>query len=107
MGHVGAPNRTVYCSSKHAIEGLTKAMAVELGSAGIRVNSICPTFIETPLTAPYSKNPDFKVSVLLKIKLGRLGTLPDVMGAVVYLASDASALVTGTSLKVDGGWTAE
>jgi NAD(P)-dependent dehydrogenase (short-subunit alcohol dehydrogenase family) len=107
MGHVGAPNRTVYCASKHAIEGLTKAMAVELGSAGIRVNSICPTFIETPLTAPYFADPAFKASVLSKIKLGRVGTIEDIMGAIVFLASDASALITGTALKVDGGWTAE
>jgi NAD(P)-dependent dehydrogenase (short-subunit alcohol dehydrogenase family) len=107
MGHVGAANRTVYCASKHAIEGLTKAMAVELGSAGIRVNSICPTFIETPLTAPYFADETFRSAVIGKIKLGRLGTLEDIMGAVVFLASDASALITGTSLKVDGGWTAE
>ena len=107
MGHVGAANRTIYCASKHAIEGLTKAMAVELGSAGIRVNSICPTFIETPLTAPYFEDAAFRAAVLGKIKLGRLGQVEDIMGAVVFLASDASALVTGTALKVDGGWTAE
>lgn len=107
MGHVGAANRTVYCASKHAIEGLTKAMAVELGSAGIRVNSICPTFIETPLTAPYFADAAFRDAVVGKIKLGRLGALEDIMGAVVFLASDAAALITGTSLKVDGGWTAE
>jgi NAD(P)-dependent dehydrogenase (short-subunit alcohol dehydrogenase family) len=107
MGHVGAANRTIYCASKHAIEGLTKAMAVELARNGIRVNSICPTFIETPLTEGYFDDPAFSAAVLSKIKLGRLGTLEDVMGAVVYLASDASALVTGTALRVDGGWTAE
>jgi NAD(P)-dependent dehydrogenase (short-subunit alcohol dehydrogenase family) len=107
MGHVGAASRTVYCASKHAIEGLAKAMAVELGAAGIRVNTICPTFIETPMTAPFFADQDFKASVLGKIKLGRLGRLEDIMGAIVFLASDASALVTGTSLKVDGGWTAE
>jgi NAD(P)-dependent dehydrogenase (short-subunit alcohol dehydrogenase family) len=107
MGHVGAVNRTVYSATKHAIEGLTKAMAVELGPAGIRVNTIAPTFIDTPMTAPFFKDPAFHASVLAKIKLGRLGELSDVTGAVVYLASDASALVTGTSLKVDGGWTAE
>jgi len=107
MGHVGAPNRTVYCASKHAIEGLTKAMAVELGGSGIRVNSICPTFIETPLTAPFFADLDFKANVLSKIQLGRLGRVEDLMGAVVLLASDAAALITGTSLKVDGGWTAE
>ncbi|SMQ75587.1 NAD(P)-dependent dehydrogenase, short-chain alcohol dehydrogenase family [Devosia lucknowensis] len=107
MGHVGAANRTIYCASKHAIEGLTKAMAVELGGAGIRVNSVCPTFIETPLTQPYFADEAFRASVLSKIKLGRIGTVEDVAGAIVYLASDAAALVTGTALKVDGGWTAE
>jgi NAD(P)-dependent dehydrogenase (short-subunit alcohol dehydrogenase family) len=107
MGHVGALNRSVYCASKHAIEGLTKAMAVELGSVGIRVNSICPTFIETPMTAPYFTDEAFRATVISKIKMERLGTVEDVMGAVVFLASDASALVTGTALKVDGGWTAE
>ena len=107
MGHVGAANRTVYCASKHALEGLAKAMAVELGSSGIRVNTVCPTFIETPLTEPFFADPAFKSSVLSKIKLGRLGRVEDVMGAIVFLASDASALVTGTALKVDGGWTAE
>jgi len=107
MGHVGAANRTVYCASKHALEGLAKAMAVELGSSGIRVNTVCPTFIETPLTAPFFADPGFRSSVLSKIKLGRLGRVEDVMGAIVFLASDASALVTGTALKVDGGWTAE
>jgi NAD(P)-dependent dehydrogenase (short-subunit alcohol dehydrogenase family) len=107
MGHVGAPNRTVYCASKHALEGLTKAMAVELAPNGIRVNSIAPTFIETPMTKPFFENPEFRRQTLAKIKLGRIGTVEDVMGAVVYLASDAAAMVTGTSLVVDGGWTAE
>jgi NAD(P)-dependent dehydrogenase (short-subunit alcohol dehydrogenase family) len=107
MGHVGAENRTIYCASKHAIEGLTKAMAVELGEAGIRVNSVCPTFIETSLTQPYFADEAFRSSVLKKIKLGRIGTVEDVASAIVYLASDAAALVTGTALKVDGGWTAE
>jgi NAD(P)-dependent dehydrogenase (short-subunit alcohol dehydrogenase family) len=104
---VGAVNRSIYCASKHAIEGLTKAMAVELAPAGIRVNSICPTFVETPLTTGYFEDAAFKSAVLSKIKLGRLGSVEDVMGAAVYLASDASALVTGTSLRVDGGWTAD
>jgi len=107
MGHVGAANRTIYCASKHAIEGLTKAMAVELGPRGIRVNSICPTFIETALTRPFFENAEFKADVLKKIKLGRLGEVEDLMGAIVFLSSDAAALVTGASLKVDGGWTAE
>jgi NAD(P)-dependent dehydrogenase (short-subunit alcohol dehydrogenase family) len=107
MGHVGSARRSVYCASKHAIEGLTKAMAVELGAAGIRVNSICPTFVETPMTAPFFRDAAFRDEVVAKIKLGRLGNVEDVMGAVVYLASDASALVTGSALRVDGGWTAE
>jgi NAD(P)-dependent dehydrogenase (short-subunit alcohol dehydrogenase family) len=106
MGHVGAANRTVYCASKHAIEGLTKALAVELGPHGIRVNSVAPTFIDTPLTRPYFENEAFKAAVLSKIKLGRIGHVGEVTGAVVYLASDAASLVTGTSLLVDGGWTA-
>jgi NAD(P)-dependent dehydrogenase (short-subunit alcohol dehydrogenase family) len=106
MGHVGWQDRTIYCASKHAVEGLTKAMAIELAPHGIRVNTLCPTFIETPLTAPYFENPAFKNAVLEKIKLGRLGTPEDIMGALVYLACDASALVTGTALRVDGGWTA-
>ena len=107
MGHVGGALRTVYCSSKHAIEGLTKAMAIDLAPHGIRVNAIGPTYIETPLTRPYWNNGDFHKEVLRKIKLGRLGSVEDLMGAVVFLASDASALMTGTSLMVDGGWTAE
>ncbi|MFY8105509.1 MAG: SDR family NAD(P)-dependent oxidoreductase [Elstera sp.] len=107
MGHVGAANRTLYCASKHAIEGMTKALAVELGPHGIRVNSIAPTFFETPLTRPYFDDPVFKASVLSKIKLGRVGQPEDIMGAVVFLASDAAAMITGTSLLVDGGWTAE
>jgi len=107
MGHVGSATRTIYCASKHAVEGLTKAMAIELASHGIRVNSIAPTFIETPMTRPYFENAAFRSETLAKIKLGRLGRVEDIMGAVVYLASDAAALVTGTSLVVDGGWTAE
>jgi len=107
MGHVGGARRTVYCSSKAAIEGLTKAMAVELGPHGVRVNSLAPTFIETPMTRPFFEDAAFKTSVLDKIKLGRLGQVEDLMGAVVFLASDASALMTGTSLVIDGGWTAD
>jgi len=107
MGHVGGPNRTLYCGSKHAVEGITKALAVELAPRGIRVNSIAPTFIETAMTRPYFEVPGFKEQVLGKIALGRLGQVEDIMGAVAYLASDASALVTGTSLVVDGGWTAQ
>jgi NAD(P)-dependent dehydrogenase (short-subunit alcohol dehydrogenase family) len=107
MGHVGGPNRSVYCASKHAIEGMTKALAIELGPQGIRANTIGPTFILTELTKPYFENPAFKDWVLSKIKLGRIGALEDLMGPVVFLASDASALITGTALLVDGGWTAD
>jgi NAD(P)-dependent dehydrogenase (short-subunit alcohol dehydrogenase family) len=107
MGHVGWHRRSVYCASKHAIEGLTKAMAVELAPHGIRVNSLGPTFIETPLTAPFFEDPEFRATVLAKIKLGRLGRLTDIMGPVVFLASDASALMTGSALVIDGGWTAD
>jgi NAD(P)-dependent dehydrogenase (short-subunit alcohol dehydrogenase family) len=107
MGHVGGPNRGVYCATKWAMEGWTKAMAVDLGGFGIRANTIGPTFIETPLTKPFFEKPGFKDWVLTKIKLGRLGQVQDLMGPVVFLASDASALMTGTALVVDGGWTAE
>jgi NAD(P)-dependent dehydrogenase (short-subunit alcohol dehydrogenase family) len=106
MGHIGAANRTVYCTSKHAIEGLTKAMAVELGPNGIRVNTVAPTFIETPLTKPFLSDATFMDSVLKQIPLGHIGQIEDVMGAIVYLASPAARMVTGSCLKVDGGWTA-
>ena len=106
MGHVGAPNRTVYCMTKHAIEGLTKAMAVELAPGGIRVNSVAPTFIETPMTKPMFENPAFHRDVMSRIPMGKIGQVEDVANAVVFLASDAAAMVTGDSLKVDGGWTA-
>ena len=107
MGHVGGARRTVYCMSKHGIEGLTKAMAIDLAPHGIRVNTIGPTFIDTPLTRPFWDDKAFHEDVLRRIKLGRLGTVEDLMGAVVFLASDAAALITGTALVVDGGWTAE
>ena len=107
MGHVGAPNRTVYCATKHAVEGLTKALAVELAPKGIRVNAVAPTFIETPMTSPMLADENFLQSVLQRIPLSRIGTVSDVAYAVVYLASEASALVTGASLSVDGGWTAQ
>lgn len=106
MGHVGAPNRTVYCTSKHAIEGMTKAMGVELAPQKIRVNSVGPTFIVTPMTAPFFENPAFKADALSRIPMGELGRLEDIMGAVLFLASPASALITGTSIVIDGGWTA-
>jgi NAD(P)-dependent dehydrogenase (short-subunit alcohol dehydrogenase family) len=107
MGHVGGPNRTLYCASKWAMEGFSKAMALDLAPYGIRVNTLCPTFIETPMTQPFLENAAFKQSVLSKIKLGRLGTVSDLMGAIVFLAGDASSLMTGSSLIIDGGWTAE
>jgi NAD(P)-dependent dehydrogenase (short-subunit alcohol dehydrogenase family) len=107
MGHVGAPNRTVYCMTKHALEGLTKAMAVELAPHNIRVNSIAPTFVETPLTKPYFTDGDFSKWVLQRIPLGRLGKPEDIAWAVVFLASSAASMITGTSLVVDGGWTAQ
>ena len=107
MGHVGGPSRAVYAASKFAVEGLSKAMAIELGPHNIRVNTVCPTFIETELTAKNLSNPEFRAWVLSKIKLGRLGRIEDIMGPIVFLASDASGLVTGASLLVDGGWTAE
>jgi NAD(P)-dependent dehydrogenase (short-subunit alcohol dehydrogenase family) len=107
MGHVGGARRTVYCASKHAMEGFTKAMAIELAPHRIRVNTIGPTFIETPLTRPFFENETFRKDVLSKIKLGRLGQVEELMGAVVFLASDASSLMTGTSMVIDGGWTAD
>ena len=107
MGHVGGPNRSLYCASKWALEGMSKAFALDLAQHAIRSNTIAPTFIETPMTKPFFDDEEFRSSVLSKIKLGRLGRVEDLMGAVVFLASEASALVTGTSLVVDGGWTAE
>jgi len=107
MGHVGSARRSVYCTSKHAMEGFNKAMAIELAPFGIRVNALAPTFIETPMTGPFFQDEMFRRSVLDKIKLGRLGQVEDLMGAIVFLASDAAALMTGTSLVIDGGWTAE
>ena len=106
MGHVGGPMRSVYCASKFALEGMTRAMAIELGPSGIRVNTLCPTFIATELSRTSLADPEFHQQVLSNIKLGRLGQLEDVMGPVVFLASPAAALITGTALLVDGGWTA-
>jgi NAD(P)-dependent dehydrogenase (short-subunit alcohol dehydrogenase family) len=106
MGHVGGPRRSLYCASKWGVEGMNKAMALDLAPHGIRSNTIAPTFVETPMTAPFFADAAFRDSVLAKIKLGRLGQVEDIMGAVIYLAADASALVTGTSLLIDGGWTA-
>ena len=106
MGHVGAPNRTVYCASKHAIEGLAKAMAWDLAQHQIRVNTVGPTFIETPLTRPFFEDQAFAEDTLSRIALGRMGHVDDVASAVVYLASPASATTTGSAVMVDGGWTA-
>lgn len=107
MGHVGGSGRSVYCASKWGLEGMSKAFALDLAPFSIRSNVIAPTFIETPLTAPFFEDEAFRTSVLSKIKIARLGTVEDVMGAVVFLASDASLLMTGASLLLDGGWTAE
>jgi len=107
MGHIGSPNRTAYCMSKHAVEGLTKAMAVELAPRNIRVVSVAPTFIETPMTEPMLARPGFREFVMERIPLGRVGSMDDVAAAVLYLASPGAALVTGSSLLVDGGWTAQ
>ncbi|SMX23413.1 SDR family NAD(P)-dependent oxidoreductase [Boseongicola aestuarii] len=107
MAHVGGIDRAVYCATKHAVEGFTKSMAIEWGKRGIRVNTICPTFIRTPLTAQTFENPERVAWIEEKIKMGRVGEVTDIMGAVAYLASDAAALVTGASLLIDGGWTAD
>lgn len=106
MAHVGGARRSVYCTSKHAMEGMTKAMAIDLAPHRIRVNTVCPTFVLTPMTAPYFEDEAFLADTLGRIPLGRLAEMNDVTGAVVFLASDASAMITGSALKVDGGWTA-
>lgn len=107
MGHVGSPNRTAYCMTKHAIEGLTKAMAVELAPSGIRVNAVAPTFVETPMTKPMLDDPQFEEFVMSRIPLQRIASTDDVVKAVLYLASPDARMVTGHSLLVDGGWTAQ
>jgi NAD(P)-dependent dehydrogenase (short-subunit alcohol dehydrogenase family) len=107
MGHVGGIDRAVYCASKFAVEGFTKAMAIEWGRHGIRVNTLCPTFVRTELTEATFQDPARRAWIEEKIKLGRVGRVEDIMGAVLYLASDASSLVTGSALMVDGGWTAD
>jgi 2-deoxy-D-gluconate 3-dehydrogenase len=106
MGRVGGIDRTIYCASKHAIEGFTRALAIELGPVKIRVNTVCPTFIRTPLTESTFADAERLAWIESKIKLGRVGEIEDVMGAFVFLASDAAALITGSSLMIDGGWTA-
>lgn len=106
MGLVGGQRRSVYAATKHAMEGFTKAAAIDLGPLGIRINTLCPTFIETPMTRPFFADPGFSDWMLSNIRLGRVGQVEDLMGAVVFLCSDASALMTGSALVVDGGWTA-
>lgn len=107
MGHVGGVDRAVYCATKHALEGMTKAMAIEWGPHGIRVNTVCPTFIRTPLAEQTLAIPERRKWIESMIKLGRVGEIEDVMGGVVFLASPAAGLITGTSLLIDGGWTAD
>jgi NAD(P)-dependent dehydrogenase (short-subunit alcohol dehydrogenase family) len=107
MGHVGGPNRSVYCATKWGVEGFSKAMAIEFGPHAIRSNTLAPTFIMTDMVRGFFEDQTFKTWVLDRIKLGRLGTLEELMGPIVFLASDAASLITGTSLLVDGGWTAE
>jgi len=107
MGHVGGIDRTVYCASKHGLEGMVKALAIEWGKDNIRVNTICPTFIRTPLTQPTFDNPERLAWIMDKIKLPRVGEVEDIMGATLFLASDASGMVTGTHMLIDGGWTAD
>jgi NAD(P)-dependent dehydrogenase (short-subunit alcohol dehydrogenase family) len=106
MGHVGDPNRTAYCATKHALEGLVRALAVELGPHKIRVVGVAPTFVRTPMTEPFLSNDEFRAEVLRRIPLGRIGEPEDIAGAVVFLASAASRMITGASILIDGGWTA-
>lgn len=107
MGHVGGIDRAVYCASKHALHGMIKSMAIEWGKAGVRINAICPTFVRTPLTQPTFDDPERLAWVMDKIKLGRVVEVHDIMGAVLYLASPASGMMTGSSMMIDGGWTAD
>ena len=107
MGHVGGIDRAVYCASKHGLEGMVKTMAIEWGKSNVRINTVCPTFIRTPLTQATFDDPDRAAWIMDKIKLPRVGEVDDIMGAVLYLASGASAMVTGTSMLIDGGWTAD
>lgn len=107
MGHVGGIDRTVYCASKHAVEGMTKALAIEWGKQNVRINTICPTFVRTALTEATFNNPERFAWIMDKIKLPRVGEVEDIMGAALFLASDASAMITGTHMLIDGGWTAD
>ena len=106
MGHVGGKNRAAYCASKHAVEGMTKAAALDLAADGVRLNTVCPTFVRTPMTERYLADAEFLREVLDSIPLGRMATPEDIAGAVVFLASDAAAMTTGSAVMVDGGWTA-
>ena len=106
MGHVGGPIRSVYNMNKHGLEGLTKGMAIDLAKYNIRVNTVCPTFVVTPMTSKFLKNKKFKRDMLNSIPLGRFAQMSEISSAVVFLASDAASMITGTSLLVDGGWTA-
>ncbi|MEM6311388.1 MAG: SDR family oxidoreductase [Pseudomonadota bacterium] len=107
MGHIGGQERAVYCGTKHAVEGFVKACSIEWGKQNVRINTICPTFVKTPLTEQTFQRPELVEWILSKIKLPRIGEVEDIMGAVLFLASDASAMVTGTSILIDGGWTAD
>jgi NAD(P)-dependent dehydrogenase (short-subunit alcohol dehydrogenase family) len=107
MGHVGGRDRTAYCAAKHAVEGASRAMALELAPHGIRVNTVAPTFVETPMTTPFLADEAFRADVLSRIPAGRLGTADEVAAAVLFAASPAASLMTGASLRVDGGWTAQ
>ena len=106
MGHVSGPKRSVYSMTKFGMEGLTKGMALDLAKYNIRVNTVCPTFVVTSMTKKFLKDKKFKKDMLGSIPLGRFAELPEISSAVVFLASDASSMITGTSLLVDGGWTA-
>ena len=107
MGHVGGPIRSVYNMNKFGLEGLTKGMSIDLARYNIRVNTVCPTFVITPMTKKFLKDKKFKKDMLNNIPLGRFAELSEVSSAVVFLASDAASMITGTSLLVDGGWTAK
>jgi NAD(P)-dependent dehydrogenase (short-subunit alcohol dehydrogenase family) len=106
MGEVGYPGRAAYCASKHAVNGLVRALAVEWAPLQISVNAVAPTFVDTPLTRPMFEDREFKEDVLRRLPIGRIGESADIVGAIVFLASDQAGLVTGHVLAVDGGWTA-
>ena len=107
MGHVGGVDRAVYCASKWGLEGMVRAMAIEWGARGVRINTVCPTFVRTALTEASFQDPERRAWIEDQIVVGRVAEVDDLTGAIVYLASDAAAMVTGTSLMVDGGWTAK